>query len=363
MRVLLAAVSIAVSLVGSTTVEPPVQTLYRSPDGPIEGFAQDGSMLAWFAPGKGRCNEVHLLSLDGAGVTLPDQSAGQRNVTCRWTVTGPIRLALAGTYALWGLHEQAPVAYDYVVGAGGHDRRERRFREIAHADNGSGYWLGGLAGDGSTLVYSVVAVSYANQLGCLSGGSCAKRVSGGGVYRVVGRRDLRIAGIGPALDVAASGTRVAYIPASSKVDPDGHPLASATLPVEVREAATGGFVSRVDPVGVPEQVALSSGVLAVLERTQGGALVEWFDPSRGGNRLGVVSVPDTATDLSTSDQLIAFRVGRSLRVIDIATGTVRTLATAASTPIGLSLEGSRLAWAENVDGRGRIRALFLDGRG
>jgi hypothetical protein len=42
---------------------------------------------------------------------------------------------------------------------------------------------------------------------------------------------------------------------------------------------------------------------------------------------------------------------------------VTTLTEAAGTPIGLSLEGTRLAWAENVGGRGRIRALLVAGRG
>jgi hypothetical protein len=32
-------------------------------------------------------------------------------------------------------------------------------------------------------------------------------------------------------------------------------------------------------------------------------------------------------------------------------------------PIGVSLAGSRLAWAENVNGHGRIRALYVNGRG
>ena len=35
----------------------------------------------------------------------------------------------------------------------------------------------------------------------------------------------------------------------------------------------------------------------------------------------------------------------------------------AATPIGLSLEGSRLAWAENLKSGARIRALHLSGHG
>ena len=39
-------------------------------------------------------------------------------------------------------------------------------------------------------------------------------------------------------------------------------------------------------------------------------------------------------------------------------GLVR-LAVAQVTPVGLSIEGRRVAWAENLNGRGRIRAVTL----
>ncbi len=71
----------------------------------------------------------------------------------------------------------------------------------------------------------------------------------------------------------------------------------------------------------------------------------------------------TSVELSTSDQLIVFRVGRSIRAVSVDSHGVRVLARAAAPPIGMSIEGSRVAWAENVKGRGRIRALFVNGRG
>jgi hypothetical protein len=37
--------------------------------------------------------------------------------------------------------------------------------------------------------------------------------------------------------------------------------------------------------------------------------------------------------------------------------------TAGAPPIGLSLEGSRLAWAENRKHGARIRAYYVNGRG
>jgi hypothetical protein len=42
---------------------------------------------------------------------------------------------------------------------------------------------------------------------------------------------------------------------------------------------------------------------------------------------------------------------------------VRVLTRAAATPIGLSLEGNRLAWAENIGHAARIRALYVSGSG
>jgi hypothetical protein len=57
---------------------------------------------------------------------------------------------------------------------------------------------------------------------------------------------------------------------------------------------------------------------------------------------------------------VIFRIGRSIRSIDITTGRIRTIARASSMPVGLSLVGSRLAWAENLkSGGARVRALSL----
>ena len=49
----------------------------------------------------------------------------------------------------------------------------------------------------------------------------------------------------------------------------------------------------------------------------------------------------------------------SIRAVDVQTHNVRTLALAAADPVGLSLEGRRLAWAENLKTSARIRALTV----
>jgi hypothetical protein len=368
MRVLLAVAGI-LSAVGSSAAGPSnVQPLYRSASGPITAFAQNGSLLAWFSPRKRACNSVHVLSLGGVKLTLP--KPGTNNVTCRWDVGGaPIGLALAaskaGVRALWSLHEQtgqAPVDLDYVLGATAKEPLERRFYQVAHNRSGAGLWLGGVAGDGNTLVYSVTTVAYTNQVACLSGGSCRLRITGGSVHEIVGRHNPALPHTGAALELVAASGRIAYAPAAA-LDGHGQPVPSLGRPVEVHSARTGRIVTRVSPAGVPLALALATHVLAVLERSVSGTRIAWYDPIRG-RQLGVIGVPaKTATAITASDQLIAYRIGRVVHAIDVSSGTVRTLVTTAATPIGLSLQGSRLAWAENVAGKGRIRALFVNGRG
>src|SRR5438132_13417569 len=72
------------------------ETLYASPSGTIQAFAQDGPLLAWFAPSTKACNAVWVLSLvNGGSVRLPDETSTARNVTCRWDVAPPVSLAIA----------------------------------------------------------------------------------------------------------------------------------------------------------------------------------------------------------------------------------------------------------------------------
>ena len=381
MGMLVAAVALAASLVqpgpgvaerhlAAAAPRPQPQTLYAMTRGTIQAFAQDGRAIAWFAPSKNACNAVYVLSLSNGGrVQLPDESPGSPNVTCRWEVVPPVGLAVAfpSADALWTLREAGPVPFDYVLGAGVSDPRERRFKEVAHSTKGPGLWLGGIAGSGSTLVYAVTTVAYVDEVACLStpntAGSCDMEIAGGGVYRLSGRKPPPLVeGTSAAVAVAASETSVAYVPAAT-VGKGGVPLAGADLPIEVRDVRTGALISRANPQGTPLAIALSRTALAALERTPLGLALAWYDPATG-SRLGSVPVPaGTSPEVTASDQLIVFRVGRSIRGVGIETHKVTTLAQAAVTPIGLSLESSRVAWAENIKGRGRIRAIYVKGRG
>jgi hypothetical protein len=367
MRVLLAAaVSLAATAVPAAGATPHTETLYSRASGSIAAFAQDGKLIAWFTPDPRGCNAVHVRSLvNPLNVNLPKQGAA-RNVTCGWNVGGsPVTLAIAGqtSNVLWTLHESSPLQFDYLVGAGAGDQRERRFQQFAHTNRGAGLWFGGAAGDGATLVYGVTSIDYQDEAGCLAGtDSCAMKIAGGGVYRVVGGQRLKlIPGTTAAVAVATSGGRIAYVGAGS-ITKHGKPLPGGDRPIQVVDSANGHVISSVTPQGTPVAVALSTHVLATLERTALGLRLAWYAPSTGLPR-GSVPVPiATSHELAASDQFVVFRVGRSIRAVEIATGRVKTLVTAAAPPIGLSIEGGRLAWAENLKHGARIRAYHLTGR-
>jgi hypothetical protein len=383
MGMLISAVALAVSLVqlqGASNRLPAAhhqapQTIYIAPAGTtIAAFAQDRQVLAWFAPTAKGCNKVWELSLDsGASVSLPDESPATPNVTCRWDVTPPVDLALSATDALWTLREkQATLPFDYVLGAGaGSDTRERRFQEVTHTKKGPGLWLGGIAGssvrsDGQTvgsLVYGVTQVSYVDEIACLSGGSCQMKLDGGGVYSVVGRPPATlIPNTRAAVAVAVSGPTLAYVPAAA-AGPQGVPVATADQPIEILDVTTGVSIAHVMPSGIPVAIALAPHVLVTLERVTTGLKLAWYSAASGAP-IGSVDVPPaTALDVSANDQIAVFRTGRFLHVLTYATGHSRTVAQTVGAPIGVSLAGSRLAWAENVKGRGRIRAIYVNGRG
>ena len=362
MRVLLAAaVSLAAAAVSAAGATPRTETLYLLARGSISAFAQDGRLIAWFTPDAKGCNTVHVLSVfNGLKINLPKQGDAH-NVTCRWNVgRSPVRLAIAGTTPslLWTLHESSPLQFDYLVGAGVGDPRERRFHELAHTSRGAGLWFGGVAGDRATLAYGVTSVDYQDEAGCLAGtASCAMKIAGGGVYRVVGRQLPKLVpGTRPPVAIAAAGGRIAYLETGS-ITKHGKPVAVADLPIEVVDAADGRVISRIQPQGTPIAIALSAHVLATLERTPLGLRLAWYAPSSGGPTGSVPVAIATSPELTVSDRLAVFHVGRSIRAVEIATGRVKTLVTAAAPPIGLSVEGTRVAWAENLKHGARIRAL------
>lgn len=364
MVVAVAALAAVLAQPAAATQTP--QTLWTPANTVIAAFAQDGQDIAWVGSHPTGCNTVHLQSLQfPVGYDLPSQNT--QNVTCHftWSKRQPVELALAGGHALWSLPQDSPLSLDYLLGAGleQEERTERRFLEVTHNARGVGQWLGGVAGRGDTLAYAVTSVDWDDEAGCLAGtGPCTLTKTGGGVFVVRGRLPKQVPHTHAAVEIATAGGDIAYVP-TGRLQKDGRPRPTADVPIAIVDAVSGQHVASVVPQGVPLAIAMSSQVLATLERTPIGLRLAWYDATTGHAR-GSIPVPKrTSAWLTASDQLIVFRVGRSIRGVSVASHRSRLLTTAAATPIGLSLDGGRLAWAEDLKGGSRIRAIYVSGRG
>jgi hypothetical protein len=358
-RALLAAAGLLVLAGSALAGRPTVHTLRRSNAGPIAAIAQDNTTAAWFTSNtRGACNEVHMLSPGKRDRTLPQPESG--TTTCSWEQPGwQPQLAVAGriSTALWTLHESGPAPFDSVVAAsaGG---PERMIDHLAHASDGTGKSLGGVAGAGRILAYSWDDVEYVNPEKCLSGGSCKQKIADGGIKLVTRTAVTALPNVGPALQLAASAGRIAYVPAT--VVKAGRATTTANNVLQIVDATSGNLVGTAQVHGIPIAIALCSHVLAVLT-TQGTShdRISWFSASDGTKLGNVVISGSAAPQLAVSDKLIVYRVGLLLRYVAVRTGRIGKLVKTGLDYVGLSLAHHRLLWAENHNTSGRLRALAV----
>jgi hypothetical protein len=315
---------------------------------PIDVLAQDGSTVAW---GWVR---------DGLRVTVRSVRTGLRSTTyLDFGAGGADRrlFALAGTQTLWATTDSGNFFYLHPKTAVP-GRAPRSLGELVY-DNADlvGTHAGGAAGDGSTLVFSTVEVGVDAATCDENGLDCTPVVRGGGVWRIVGGRRLAVPGAPPAFLVAASGGRFAAVEAFAT---PGEPVArlGPGRAVEIRDAVTSGRSARFVPEGTARVLALAPAYAAVLMASGDARRIERY--ALDGRRLSSTPVPAAVADeLGASRSAVVFRVGTSIRALDVRSGAVRTVAVARSRPVGLSIESNRVMWAERVGGRSVVRALWL----
>jgi dipeptidyl aminopeptidase/acylaminoacyl peptidase len=126
-------------------------------------------------------------------------------------------------------------------------------------------------------------------------------------------------------------------------------------PVIIR-SRTGRTVGRVDPGGVAVALAVSRRITAALVRRDRGRRLEIFSPRRRTLNLGKSSAPAT---LAASGPRLVIRVGWRILLFDARSDRLAFVARVRSTPIGLSIVGRRIAWAENVGRTARVRSVVL----
>jgi hypothetical protein len=356
-RVLLAIAGLLV-LSGSAAAGPPTaHTLRKSATGPIAAIAQDGNSIAWLSSGTKTCDAVHVLAPGTPDQVFPQPSAS--SMTCHWDLTdGQPQLAIATglSTALWTLHESGPAPFDDVLVApfGGPEKQVDR---LAHASDGTGDWLEGVAGSGRILAYSWADDEYVNKLDCLSGGSCKREIADGGIRIVTQTGSHPLPHAHPALQLATAAGQIAYIPATRV--PANRPAASTDSSIYVVDGVSGDQVSKPTVRGVPAAIALSPNVLAVLTQRGPRDRIVWFSPSTGTKLNSVLISAQAAPQLAASDQLIVYRVNHDLYGVSTTNGHIRPLGKTIQKTLGPILGKSQVVWAENGSSAGRLRVLTL----
>jgi hypothetical protein len=131
---------------------------------------------------------------------------------------------------------------------------------------------------------------------------------------------------------------------------------TTTVPVPAKDEAevvtgAGHAVGKVESVSASD-VALSGPTLVFAT----AAGFEVHDVASG--RL-VRTIHASGTSLSLSGRRLVYVSGRAIKLADTSTGAVSTLVVLPSFPIGLSIRGSRVTWAESGARTARIRTISL----
>jgi hypothetical protein len=340
---LLVAASAGAAPTGATSRLATPRTLFIE-QGTIHKFAQDGDRIAWVG---GRHFDVHLRGVSKRRGWLLGHAGPNFKAAA---------LVLGGTRAAW-LQYSGVLSREVSITAARPGLKPTNIDTLSAMDFYDGLpgrHLTDLAASGETILYAEAQVTCWGDISeCELTGGAVRRVQ-----RLDGHRAPRlIPGVPPALAIATTGRRMAVVPAVL-ADPHGPDLTAAPNgPVDVYDLS-GHRLAQVAPEGTVSEVALSWPDLAVIvTRPDGTTAIERYDAAHE-RLIATTSTPDTtrdATDLSIGTGAIVFREGNTIYRWWDTGSSPSVLWRSHGKPVGLSIEGRRVAWAAN----GRIRALTL----
>jgi hypothetical protein len=317
---------------------------------PVAAFAQNGHEVAWGVERSSGCKAaVHIRSLS---------SGRERIVTAPRCFDYPFyepALAVAGGNVLW----QAGDAVSHwgddttLLVAGPSATRAHRLA-LVQQQWGGGQWVTSIVNDKATIAWG-----YLDSACNMNESDCEETYPiTGAVFRLVRGARKAVPQSGPTLDIAVSGDRLALLPARDSGDvEDEWSIPPADGPLVVRSLTSGDLIVEIPPSdGTFREVALSTHTVAVLVKRSDGHYVDRYRVP-GGELIDSTAVAANASDLSLAGADAVFRSGRKIELIKAGSTTAVTLAVAAGEPIGLSVSGRRIAWAENLSRGGRIVAL------
>jgi hypothetical protein len=326
---------------------------------PLIGFAEDGG---WTASVPEPCGSVVAFRnlASGRHWTMDDV-----NAECSGGSGFFQGLALGGNRAVWSSYSCGNDCYSILetaVARGRHSHTVNPHGVVTGGQvNGETYmpgsgacgggdWFVNQAADEGIAVYSYVTVDE-------NGGptNCTFIGVGGGVYSV---GNGKISGLPPAYALAVGDGLIADLPVSFNTASQWFDT-SPNQPVYVYDTRTHSSRT-VQASGDERGLAISRSVLAVFAKSHTRRVIERFN-TRTGAPLGSTPVPASTNpgSLAVYGNQIVYSTKRAIWLLNGISGK-RTLVTTTKTPpIGLSIEGKHVYWAENLSRRGHILTLTL----
>ena len=281
--------------------------------GPVRALSVDGTQAAFAVGGANGCDRVMFWSISWRSVFQVSQKAGP---TCSpGTHSGRISaLAFAGNRAEWvTTHRGRPM----LVAADGIGCQEWVIRRLSEL--GPRTALGALAGDGNTLVFSVVN-GRATTVG---------RVTG--PYR---------------------GRELASVPGTVRdVSADRWQIGTLTAGGAITLNSVHGFRRRLD---VPGATSFAVHRNLIVATTRQGRLEVLSLPT--GRRLHSWAIPARASHVDVQYGIALFTAGSSVYAVDLASGRTARLAVAPGL-VGAQVEPVGVVYATTTATRGMLRLI------
>jgi hypothetical protein len=317
---------------------------------PIVAFAQDGGRLAWITRSSGSrgCgSQLRILTLR-TGRTVSVSRTGWCNGGSAWG------LELGGDRALWitdGDYSNS-LAWNSFRTASASDRHATVIDRASFCRNAGEQPGPSIAGGaGSVIFYTEHADDY---------GECQDQA----VKGVVAGKAVSVftpSGPGRTIGLAKTKDRLALI----KYGFDYGAGTELDLTWIELHSSDGSLLLRFQTHGQPRDVALAADLVAVLTASGYKESLRVFDARTGKPRAVVRrtarfigGILDDIRGIAASGHWVAFSTSTKIFLLDTATKVV-TSVTTAKRPLGLSISGQRLAWAEAAAHGSRIRAVTL----
>jgi hypothetical protein len=359
---LLVGVSASAATAPASNAKPTKPKTLVSTTGRMHAFAQDGNEIAWISGRVGHVWTVYVRSV-GAHKATAVGKADQVDVdNTGYLLTLP--LALAGRRVLWTTFDGGAgwVYTNVATSSPGSGQLGVAGYQAWDQGDYEGGPVRALAGDGTTLAYGASSEDCPTIESIPRACPVLYAHPGGGIFVVKGQRNPpALAGIPPLFTFALSSGRLAVVPAELPRPNDGYgPRAVLNGPIETFDL-NGTLVSSVRPTGTVRQIALAWPTLYVfVERPNGISEIERYNVATAKRLSGArEEVPSNATNLGASSAGAVYRIGTTIYFLGAHELSIRVLWKTTGTPIGLSIEGNRIGWAENVKGHGRIVTLTV----